>query len=183
MATISATSAQLLASLNASKLLLGLAGVLVNIGAKSVVNEYLSPQQEAVLRGPAVRRFIVFCMFFLATRDLLLAAGLTLAFVVTVEGVFSERSRFSLLPPAAAAAPVTPVVGGLAPSLNVARRGATALAAGTAAVQQRVLQQGVLQQRGGGGLPATAFLPPAAAPTAPLRSAPLPAPTVRHRFW
>ncbi len=90
--------ASVLANLNASKVLLGLSGVMVNIGSKAVINEYLTPLQEQALKGAAVRRVVVFCMFFLATRDLLLAAALATAFVVMVEGLLNERSRFCVLP-------------------------------------------------------------------------------------
>jgi hypothetical protein len=92
------TASVLLAQLNANKLLIGVSGLLVNLGSRFVLSDYMSPGQQRYMAGPAVKRVVVFCMCFVATRDLLLSVALSLAVIVLVEGLLHEESRFCVLP-------------------------------------------------------------------------------------
>lgn len=100
---VAGVASPLLAQLTASKVLVGVMGLAVNFGGRFIMTDYLTPMQQEVLRAPAVKRAVIFCMAFLATRDVMVAAGLTLAAVVLLEGLLSERSRFCIVPGASAA--------------------------------------------------------------------------------
>ena len=103
------TALNVLALLNANKLLLGVSGLMVNLGSRFVMSDYMSPGQQRFMSGAVVKRLVVFCMCFVATRDLLLSAALTLAVVVLVEGLLHEGSRFCVLPGVCTTNPVSAI--------------------------------------------------------------------------
>lgn len=101
MQGVQAIAGPLMFQLTAQKVLLGLIGLTVNLGGRFIMADYLTPLQQRAFRSPLVKRAVIFCMAFLACRDLVVAAGLTLAVVVLFEGLLSENSRFCLVPGAA----------------------------------------------------------------------------------
>ena len=74
-------------------MLLGAASMLSALGSRFVVAE-LTPQQEAVLRHPAVKRLVIACMFFIVTRDAATSLVLTVAVTMLLDGLANENSRF-----------------------------------------------------------------------------------------
>ena len=58
----------------------------------------LTPAQQKVLQHPMVKRGIVVCMFFMATRDILLSLALATVTLLCLEAFFNEGSRFCVLP-------------------------------------------------------------------------------------
>ena len=85
------------ASLSGSKLVWGAAAIVANLGSRFIISE-LTPAQQSVLSSPAFKRVALFCMIFIPTRDLLLAACLTVAVSALLEGLLHEGSRFCVLP-------------------------------------------------------------------------------------
>lgn len=85
------------ASLSGSKLVWGAAAIVANLGSRFIIAE-LTPAQQGVLSSTAFKRVALFCMIFLPTRDLLLAACLTVAVSALLEGLLHEGSRFCVLP-------------------------------------------------------------------------------------
>jgi len=79
-----------------SKFFMGLLMLLMNIASRYVTVK-LSKTQEQLIRNTIGRQFLVFAMAWMATKDLLLSLGLTAIFVVLVQYLFNEESRFYIL--------------------------------------------------------------------------------------
>jgi len=84
-------------SLNDNKLLLGLMMIFMNIGSRFVVID-LSETQKELLSNSILRQVLIFCIAFVATRDLIVALLLTAVFVILVDGLFHEGSPLYILP-------------------------------------------------------------------------------------
>jgi hypothetical protein len=76
---------------------IGCAMLIMNMGSRFVIMD-IGKAHEALLTSPVVKKVVVFCMFFVATRDIMVAAILSFAFSVVVNGLLHEKSRFSLIP-------------------------------------------------------------------------------------
>ena len=74
-----------------NKYFIGVVMIMMNIGARFMIEE-LTPKQKEFINTQTFRRFIVFCAFFAATRDLLATVTLTIIFVLFV-GEFSTDSQ------------------------------------------------------------------------------------------
>ena len=55
-------------SINENKYFIGFAMILLNIGARFIIDE-LDDDTRSLTSNKFVRRFFVFCSFFMATRD------------------------------------------------------------------------------------------------------------------
>ena len=70
-------------NLNANKYFIGLTMILLNIGARFIIDE-LDDDLRKIVSGPYVRRFFIFCSFFMATKDIFTAIILTIIFVIII---------------------------------------------------------------------------------------------------
>tara|TARA_Y100000389_G_scaffold185742_1_gene205435 strand:- start:44 stop:421 length:378 start_codon:yes stop_codon:yes gene_type:complete len=70
-------------NLNANKYFIGFTMILLNIGARFIIDE-LDDDLRKIVSGPYVRRFFIFCSFFMATKDVFTALILTIAFVIII---------------------------------------------------------------------------------------------------
>ena len=86
-----------LQAINDNKYVWGVALLLLNIGSRYLATD-LGKFHEKILSNDLVKRFVLFALFFVATRDVLIALTLTLVFSVIVYGFLHEKSRFSLVP-------------------------------------------------------------------------------------
>ena len=86
----------ILNNLNTNKILIGIAMIMFNIGSKYIVLD-LSKSQEQFLKNTIIRRVTLFCIFFVATRDILTSFILTASFIVFVQGIFNENSKFTII--------------------------------------------------------------------------------------
>ena len=84
------------ASLNNSKLLFGLAMIVLNLLSKHI-ELGLSKSQEAYIKNAIGREILIFTILFINTRDIFLSILLTAAFVILANTVFHEDSRFCLM--------------------------------------------------------------------------------------
>ena len=71
-------------SINENKYFIGFAMILLNIGARFIIDE-LDDETRAMISNSFVRRFFVFCSFFMATRDIFKAALLTIVFALVLD--------------------------------------------------------------------------------------------------
>ena len=88
----------ILTSLNTSKILIGVAMILFNIGSKYIIID-ISKSQEQFFKNTIIRRITLFCIFFVATRDIKTSLLLTAIFVILVQGLFHEESKFAIIKP------------------------------------------------------------------------------------
>lgn len=94
--TIKELGSQTVNNLNHSKILIGIAMIMFNIGSKYLVID-LSKNQEQFMKNGIIRRVTLFCIFFVATRDIYVSFILTAAFVIIAQGLFNQDSRFFIL--------------------------------------------------------------------------------------
>jgi len=82
---------------NQNKFFLGLTMILFNLGSKYIVMD-MSKSHEMFLKSTIIRRITIFCMFFVATRDLFVSLVCTSIFIILALGVFNEKSSMTVLP-------------------------------------------------------------------------------------
>ena len=83
--------------LNGNKYVLGLMILLINLGARYIGNE-VSDFMHKVLNHKFARRFLIFLVLWMGTRDLVVAGVITITFIVLVNTIFNENSDFCILP-------------------------------------------------------------------------------------
>lgn len=86
-----------LEKLNSSKLLVGICMIIFNIGSKYILID-ISKSQERLLKNKVARRLTLFCIFFVATRDMVTSLVLTGSFVILALNMFNEDSRYNIMP-------------------------------------------------------------------------------------
>jgi hypothetical protein len=88
---------QYLNSINNSKLLAGLAMILVNIGSKYIEIKFTN-FQEQYLRNSIGREIIIFALAFMATHDIVISILITAAFIILANYAFNEKSNLCVIP-------------------------------------------------------------------------------------
>ena len=83
--------------LNNNKYFAGIMMLLLNLGSKYLAAE-LSNSQEEFLNNVVIRRFIIFTVVFVATRDIWVSIIITGAFIILVSGLFHEESKYCIVP-------------------------------------------------------------------------------------
>ena len=83
--------------LNGNKYILGLMILLINLGARYIGNE-VSDFMHKVLNHKFARRFLIFLVLWMGTRDLVVAGVITITFIILVNTIFNENSDFCILP-------------------------------------------------------------------------------------
>jgi hypothetical protein len=83
-------------SLNNSKIFSGIIMILMNLGSKYVSLE-LSEAQEEFLSRKSVRRILIFAIFFMATKDIIISLLLTGTFLLFIGSLFNDESKYSII--------------------------------------------------------------------------------------
>ena len=98
-ANIGSSSALALATigLNGNKYMLGLMILLINLGARYIGNE-VGEFMHKVLNHKFSRRFLIFLVLWMGTRDLVVAGVITIGFILIVNTIFNENSSLCILP-------------------------------------------------------------------------------------
>jgi hypothetical protein len=84
-------------NINNSKLFAGLMIITLNIASKFVTFK-LGKTAETYLKYTFSRQILVFAMAWMGTRDIYIAAGLTIVFIIFFDFLFNENSVFCVLP-------------------------------------------------------------------------------------
>ena len=79
-----------LSCINENKYIIGLTMITLNIGARFIIDE-LDDDLRKLISNTVVRRVVIFCSFFMATRDLFTATVLTIIFVILINEVFAKE--------------------------------------------------------------------------------------------
>jgi len=64
--------------------------IMLNIGARFIIDE-LDDDLRKLISNTIVRRVVIFCSFFMATKDLFTAIVLTIIFVILINEVFAKE--------------------------------------------------------------------------------------------
>lgn len=83
--------------LSGNKYILGLMILLINLGARYIGNE-VSEFMHKVLNHKFARRFLIFLVLWMGTRDLVVAGVITISFIILVNTIFNENSDYCILP-------------------------------------------------------------------------------------
>jgi len=84
-----------MASVNSNPYFIGIMMLLLNLGGRFLALE-ISKEQEKFLSHPVVRRFFLFAVLFVGTRNLIIAAGLTVIVIILLGYLFNENSELCL---------------------------------------------------------------------------------------
>ena len=79
-----------LSCINENKYIIGLTMIMLNIGARFIIDE-LDDDLRKLISNTIVRRVVIFCSFFMATKDLFTASVLTIIFVILINEVFAKE--------------------------------------------------------------------------------------------
>ena len=79
-------------SLNENKYFIGFTMILLNIGARFIIDE-LDDDTRSMVSNKFVRRFFVFCSFFMATKDVFKAGLLTIVFVIILNEFLGKEEE------------------------------------------------------------------------------------------
>jgi ethanolamine transporter EutH len=85
----------LFAGISANPYFIGLMMLLLNLGGRFLALE-ISKDQEKFLSQPMVRRFFLFAVLFVATRNILIAASLAIIVILFLGYLFNENSDLCL---------------------------------------------------------------------------------------
>ena len=81
-------------ALASSPFMIGVMILLTNVASRYVVHEF-SENDEEYSQNILLRRFVIFAICFVGTRDLLVSIGLTAGFVILASGFIRGNSHFS----------------------------------------------------------------------------------------
>jgi hypothetical protein len=82
--------------INNNKFLTGLAMIAMNFGSRYVIGD-ISKFQDEFLKSNVAKKFVLLCIFFVATRDIMVAVMLTFAFYFVIHGLFNENKQYNVL--------------------------------------------------------------------------------------
>ena len=95
-ATATISSIEIFANIFSSNpYFIGLMMLILNLGGRFIVLE-VTKGQEKFFQNPWFRRFLIFTVLFVATRNLVVAAIMTVVIVLFIGYLFNENSRFFL---------------------------------------------------------------------------------------
>ena len=76
--------------MNQNKYFIGFMMILLTIGGRFIIGE-LTPSQKKLIDNKFLRRFFIFCAFFMATRDILKAIVLTIVFIIIITELLNNN--------------------------------------------------------------------------------------------
>ena len=78
--------------LSENKIFIGLMMIMVNIGARFIIEE-LSDEHREIAKGDTFRKVVIFCSVFLATRDIMTSLIVTIIFIVLMNEVLKSEEK------------------------------------------------------------------------------------------
>lgn len=85
-----------LAVLNNNKILWGVTMLLLNAGSRHVIGD-LGKFHEKVLTNEIMKKVILFSMFFVATRDIIISFILCMVYIIVIDGILHEKRKFAIV--------------------------------------------------------------------------------------
>ena len=78
--------------LGENKLFIGFVMIMVNIGARFIIEE-LSDEHREIAKGDIFRKVVIFCSVFMATRDIVTSLIVTIIFVILMHEVLNTEDK------------------------------------------------------------------------------------------
>jgi len=85
------------AGLSSNKYVLGIMILLINLGARYIGNE-LNEFSHKVLNHKFARRFLIFLVIWMGSRDIIVSLVITTCFILLSNTLLNERSDYCILP-------------------------------------------------------------------------------------
>ena len=85
-------------SIGSNKIVIGLLMLFMNLCARHIMKDLSSPFQTKILSSKFCRRFAIFTILFVATRDIKISLIITAAFVIVFLNLLNEDSDYCILP-------------------------------------------------------------------------------------
>ena len=70
-----------------NKYILGITMIIINIGSRFLLDE-LTASQKKFINRPLIRRLTIFCIFLMASKDILASFILTIIFILLISDIF-----------------------------------------------------------------------------------------------
>jgi len=86
---------QALLSINSNPYFIGTMMLMMNFGSRFLAME-MSPRQEAFFQNKWVRRFLIFIVIFMGTRNILVAFWMSLVIILLIGYLFNENSSLCI---------------------------------------------------------------------------------------
>lgn len=86
----------ILGSFNSNLYFVGIMMLILNLGGRFIAME-ITKEQEGFFQHPWVRRFLIFVVLFVATRNLMISFWLTIIVVLTLGYLFNENSALCII--------------------------------------------------------------------------------------
>ena len=86
-----------LSNLSNNKIFIGLAIIFMNVGSKYISID-LPKSLDNIFKHNFLRKFVIFCILFISTRDIKISILLTLVFVLLFSILLNENSSSCILP-------------------------------------------------------------------------------------
>lgn len=86
----------LFTELASSPMFIGVTMVIMNLGSRFVMAD-ISKAQESMLASELAKMLVVFCIFFVPTRNIMAACMLTFAFYFVTKDLLNENKRHSII--------------------------------------------------------------------------------------
>ena len=78
--------------LSENKIFIGLLMIMVNVGARFIIEE-LSDEHREIAKGEVFRKVVIFASVFMATRDIIISLIVTLIFVILMNEVLGTEDN------------------------------------------------------------------------------------------
>ena len=85
-------------SINTNKYIFGFVMIVMNIGSRYLATDLSAPFHKALFSSRFARRLVIFCIMFVATRDIKVSLISTVIFVILMLNLFDDRSDYCILP-------------------------------------------------------------------------------------
>lgn len=87
----------MLSLFNSSKIFFALSMIISNVGSRYVMNDF-NKFSNFVMQNDLLKAIIIFAMFFVATKDVLLSLLLMLVFIFIIKVLLNENSKYNIIP-------------------------------------------------------------------------------------
>jgi len=75
-----------------NKYILGITMIIINIGSRFLLDE-LTASQKKFINRPLIRRLTIFCIFLMASKDILASFILTIIFILLISDIFDGEGK------------------------------------------------------------------------------------------
>ena len=95
---INATLDRILINIGSNKIVIGLLMLFMNLCARHIIRDLSTSFHTKLFTSKFARRFSIFAILFIATRDIKISLILTAAFVIIFLNLLNEKSDYCILP-------------------------------------------------------------------------------------